>query len=67
MIFELGHKTMENICCAEGEDAVNHYTVNRWFKKLGSGWKKFANQVIFKTIDSEAMLKANLLSSNWRI
>ena len=30
--FELGHKAIEetkNICCAQGEDTVNHNTVTR--------------------------------------
>ena len=39
----MGHKTAEatkNICCVKGEDAADHSTVIRWFKKFHFGCKK---------------------------
>ena len=39
--IELGHnvtKATKNICCMKDEGAVDHSTVNRWFKKFCLGW-----------------------------
>ena len=62
--FELGHKAAEatkNIRCAKGEDAVDHSTVTRWFKKFRSGCKNLDDQARSgrpKTVDSEAVFQA---------
>ena len=34
----------KNICCAKGEDAVDQWTVNWWFKKFWLGCKNLNNQ-----------------------
>ena len=47
--FELGHNTTEatkNIYCVKGESAVDHNTVNRWFKKFCSGCKNLDDQAV---------------------
>ena len=44
--FELAitpQKTSKNICCAKGEDAVDHSTVTRWVKKFCSDCKNIDN------------------------
>ena len=60
--FELDHnavKATKNICCARGEDIVDHSRVTRWFKKFSLGYKNLDNQVRSgrsKTVDSKIML-----------
>jgi len=46
MIYELeqNHNVLEatkSFCCAKGEGAVDHSTVNRWFKKYHSTCRNF--------------------------
>ena len=45
--FKLGYNAAQatkNICCVEGESAVNHSTVTRWLKKFHFGCMKLFNQ-----------------------
>ena len=74
--FELGHNIAEatkNICCVKSEDAVNHSTVTRCFKKFCPSCKNLSNQARSgkpKSVDSNAVLQAieaNLASSSWRV
>ena len=59
--FELGYnasKATKNICCAKDEGAVNHNTVNKWYKKLRSDCKNLDDQARLgrpKSIDSEVL------------
>ena len=61
--IELGHnvtKATKNICCMKDEGAVDHSTVNRWFKKFCLGCKKIddrAKSVRSKNVDSEPLLR----------
>ena len=69
--FERENKATEetkNICCVAGEDAVDHNTVNRYFKKFRSGCK--TSRRSGKVLDSEAVLRAieaNPVSSSQRV
>ena len=62
--IELTHNIAEatkNICWMISEGAVDHSTVNKWFKKFCTGWKNSDNQAKSgrpKTVDSEADLQA---------
>ena len=45
--YKLSHNTMEatkNICCAKGEEVVDHSTVTRWWNKFCSGCKNCNDQ-----------------------
>ena len=45
--FKLGHNAMEetkNICCAKGDEAVEHSIAIRWSKKFWSGCKNHNDQ-----------------------
>ena len=74
--FKVGHNVMEatrNICCMKDESAVEHSTVNEWFKKFHSASKNLHYQAMSdkpKSVDSEAALQAieaNLVSSTQRV
>ena len=61
----MDHNAVEatkNICCAKGEDAVDHRTITeQWFKKFHSGCKNLKNQARLgrpKTVDFKAVLQA---------
>ena len=73
--FELGLNTKEttqNVCCEEGEGAIDHSTVTRKFKNICSGYKTLDDQAKSgrpKTVESKAMLQAieaNPMSCTWR-
>ena len=58
-LFELGHKTAEtkkNICSVEGEDSLDHSTVNRWFKKFHFNDPVRSGKP--QNVDSDAMIQA---------
>ena len=70
--FKLGHNDMEttkNICCATGEDVVNHISVIRLLKKFYVGCKNLDDHTKScrsKTIDFKDVFQAgevNLVSS----
>ena len=46
-MFKLDCNTMEaikNLCCANGDGAVDHSTVTIWLKKFYLGWEKLTDQ-----------------------
>ena len=61
--FKLSHNTAETsktICCAKGEDAVDHSPVTRWLKKFCYGCKNLNNQSRSdrcKSMDFKAMFQ----------
>ena len=66
-------KVTKDICCANGEAAVDHSTISRWFKKFLSNCKNLNDQPRLdrpKIMDSEAVLQAtetNLVSRTLRV
>ena len=51
--------TTKIICCAKGEDAVDHSIVTRWCKKFQSSCKNLNNQARSSrliTVNSKAVL-----------
>ena len=67
--FELGHNAAEvtkNILCMKVKGAVDYSIVTRLFKEFCLGYKGLiymARSCRLKTVDSEAMLLANPVSS----
>ena len=63
----------KNIYCAKDEDAVDHKTVTKWFKKFHLDYKNLSDQPWSgkpKTMDYNAVLQAiaaNLASSTKNI
>ena len=63
-------EAIRNICCTKGEDTIDHSIVTRWFKKFGPGCKNLNNQAWLgspKSMDFDAVLKVNLVSSTERV
>ena len=62
--FELGQNVAEaskNIYFAKGEDAADHSTITKWFKKFHSNYWNFDDQArsgMPKTMNSVAVLQA---------
>ena len=74
--FKLGHNAGEAakiIYCAKDEDAVEHSTATKWFKKFRSGFKNLDVQTMSgwsKTMDPEVVLQdieVNLENNIWRV
>ena len=64
--FKLDYESAEaskNICWGEGEGAIDHNTVTRWFKKFLSGYKNLNDQTRSdkpKIMNSKAALQAKM-------
>ena len=74
--FKWGHNFVEatkKICCMKGKGEVDHFSLNRWFKKFCLGCKNLDDQARLgmpKAMDSEPILKAidaKLVSSTHKL